>query len=220
MARRQTRGEAHIQALLAELEPGSERYNVLSAARDFKASWVMLGERLTLVREHDLYKAWSYASFEAYCQKELRLKADTANKLTRSFAFVRDHSPDSLTHEAPRELPPLDVVDLLSRARERSKVSADDLERLTCEVFEGDDTPSRQGVLKRFRELDPDAFRAPPKPARTAGDDDLRKALLLAERLQSLIEPHESISRPAREGLRRLTSEVRELFEATQEVAS
>lgn len=220
MTRRQTRGEAHLQALLAELPPGSERHNVLSAARDFKASWVLLGERLTEVRERELYKEWSFPSFEAYCRQELRLKAETANKLTRSFAFVRDHSPGALSSESPRELPPLDVVDLLSRARERSRVSDDELHSITHDVFEGDDAPSRQGVLKRFREHDPDAFRPAPKPARTPGDDDLRKALLISERLQSLVEPHDEISGGVKAALRKLTSELRDLFEASRQAMS
>ena len=63
MARRRTRGEAHIEALLSNLDPGSERYHVLRAARDFKASWVELGERLTETREQEKFKEWGYTSF-------------------------------------------------------------------------------------------------------------------------------------------------------------
>jgi len=55
MTRRKTRGEVAIQSKLATLDPESERYHVLVAARDFKASWVALGERLTAVREREQY---------------------------------------------------------------------------------------------------------------------------------------------------------------------
>ena len=93
MDRRRTRGEAEIEALLAKLQPGSERHGALSAARDFKASWVALGERLTQIRESGQYSQWGYKTFEAYVRGELRLKPETANKLTRSFSFLRDHEP-------------------------------------------------------------------------------------------------------------------------------
>ena len=220
MARRHTRGEAHIEALLTRLDPNSERYGVLRAARDFKASWVELGELLTATREGTLYKEWGYANFEAYCRQELRLKAETANKLTRSFAFLRDHNPDSLEQREERELPPLDVVDLLSRARERAKISPTQFSEIEGEVFTGESPPSKSEVLKRFRELAPEAFKPAANPPRTAGDDDLRKALLLAERLQSLVEPHPEISKAPREGLKTLVNELRGLFEATRKGAS
>ena len=71
MARRKTRGEVAIQSQLTTLEPTSERYKVLVAARDFKASWVELGERLTTIRESEKFLAWGYSSFEAYCRREL-----------------------------------------------------------------------------------------------------------------------------------------------------
>jgi hypothetical protein len=202
-----------MDALLAKLEPGSERYRVLAAARDFKASWVQLGERLTETREAGQWQEWGYASFEAYCRTELRLKSETANKLTRSFSFLRDHSPDSLAARETRELPPLDVVDLLSRARERSSVSEAQLRDISQDVFTGE-PPTRIDVLKRFREVDPDAFKAPerPKSENQGGEGDLRKALLLGERLQSLLGGLE-ITRAAKDGLKQLVRELQDLFE-------
>jgi hypothetical protein len=221
MPRRRSRGEVAIEATLANLEPGTERYQTLVAARDFKAAWVSLGERLTVVREQEQYKTWGYPSFEAYCRGELHLKAETANKLTRSFSYLRDHEGAVLIEREKRELPPLDVVDLLSRARERANVSDRQLEEIHEEVFDTEEGPkSRAEVLKRIREVDPDAFRAPQKPEKGPGDGDLRKALLLAERLQSLVEPHAELSRPARDGLRTLVSELRDVFEQTRKLSA
>ncbi len=215
-ARRKTRGEVEMEELLGRLDPSSERYRVLSAARDFKASWVELGERLTETREAEQYKEWGYDSFEAYCRTELRLKAETANKLTRSFSFLRDHTPQALETRQQRELPPLDVVDLLSRARERSQVSEAQLRDISKDVFAGE-PPTRGEVIKRFRELDPMAFKAPERPkaeAGPAGEGDLRKALLLAERLQSLL-PSE-VSRAAKDGVKVVVRELQELFETAR----
>ena len=89
MDRQRSRTEVEMEAQLKTLDPSSERYATLSAARDFKASWVALGELLTRVREGSLYREWGYSSFEAYARRELRIRQDTANKLTRSFSFLR-----------------------------------------------------------------------------------------------------------------------------------
>lgn len=220
MARRRTRGEARIEEMLTRLDPSSERYQVLRATRDFKASWVELGERLTTTREGGDYKQWGHTTFEAYCRQELHLKSETANKLTRSFAFLRDHNPESLENRQTRELPPLDVVDLLSRARERAKLSTDQFSEIEGAVFDGESPPSKQEVIKRFREIDPEVFKPAAKPTRTAGDDDIRKALLLAERLSSLVEPHTDVSSASRHALKNLVHELRGLFESTRKLAS
>jgi hypothetical protein len=209
--RRVSRGEAAMEELLGKLEPGSDRYRVLAAARDFKAAWVELGERLTEARESNVWRDWGYETFEAYCRTELRVKPDTANKLTRSFSFLRDHTPEALEQRETRELPPLDVVDLLSRARERSTVSEAQLRNISEEVFTGE-PPTRGDVIKRFREVDPMAFKTPTSPkSEGGGEGDLRKALLLGERLQSLVGGLE-LTRPAREGLKQLVRELQEMF--------
>ncbi|MBN1962173.1 MAG: hypothetical protein JW841_14630 [Deltaproteobacteria bacterium] len=215
MVRRRTRGEAQIEALLEHLDPNSERYRILSATRDFKASWVALGEVLTVTRETASYKEWGYKTFEAYCRSELKIKADTANKLTRSFAFLRDHNPTSLENLEVKELPPLDVIDLLSRARERANLSHAQFSQIEGSVFDNESPPSKTEVLKRYRELDPQAFKPAAKPNRSAGDNDLRKALLLAERLQAVIEPHNEISSKTHAALNVVVKELRSLFNET-----
>jgi hypothetical protein len=159
MPRRRTRAEVEIEAKLDALDPSSKRHLVLSAVRDFKASWVAVGEELTQVREQELFEGWGYTNFETYCRRELRIKNDTANKLTRSFSFLRDHEPTALDEREQRELPPLDVVDLLSQARERAQVKPSELDAIRQEVFDPDTAvPTKGQVVKRFREIDPDAF--------------------------------------------------------------
>ena len=185
---RNTRTQREMEEKLAELEPGSERYQVLLAAKRFKATWVELGDCLTRVREQDLYSDWGYRSLEAYCRKELHINKDTVNKLTRSYAYVRDHEPRVLEQENFEEVPALDVVDLLSRAREKSSISQAELDNIRTEVF----TPSplevsKQDLMKRFRQVDPNAFR-PPAPTPLSPEQQVRKALLLAEKLSGLLQ--------------------------------
>lgn len=224
MARRKSRAEAEIEARLKTLDPSSERFRILVAARDFKAAWVAFGEFLTKVRESSRYKSWGYDTFEIYCRQELRLRQDTANKLTRSFAYLRDHEP-AVVRNREREMPPLDVVDLMSRAAERTKVTPSQLGEIHEEVFAPEvDYPSRNQVVKRFREIDPEAFKGTPRGPADASKgrqaQELRKALLLAERLQALLEEQGGVSDKALTGVRQAAIELRQLFEASQEKKS
>ncbi|OGQ77768.1 MAG: hypothetical protein A2289_18970 [Deltaproteobacteria bacterium RIFOXYA12_FULL_58_15] len=209
MATRRSRSEAEIEAQLKALEPGSKRYNVLVAVRDFKASWVQVGSELTEVRENNLFRNWGYTVFETYCRRELHIKTDTANKLTRSFSFVRDHEPDALEQRTERELPPLDVVDLLSQARDRAQVSSHDLKSIQREVFDADSSPSKNQVVKRFREIDPDAFKPAPKQQRNDPSGELRRALLLAERLLSTLDVLEGVSKESLKMARSVVAELK-----------
>ena len=218
MTRRRSKAEVEMENLLGTLDPSSERFRVLAAARDFKASWVILGEILTTVRDSNAFKEWGYSSFEAYARRELRLRADTAAKLTRSYSFLKEHEPKALETRQEKELPPLDVVDLLTRARERAKVSDEDIQSIRQEVFEDGANPTRHAVVKRFREIDPDAFRGKPRaPKEAGGSEDLRKALLLGERFETLVTQHPSLSDNAKQVLSQVVAEVRQAFEATKQ---
>lgn len=216
MTRRRTRAEAEMEETLSGLDPSSFRYQVLSIAKDFKVIWVEMGELLTKVREAGTYKEWGYASFEAYCRREIRIRQDTANKLTRSFSFVRDHEPTALAQREQNELPPLDVVDLLSRAKERTQVPDEQLDSIRQEVFHNEANPTRQKLMKRFREIDPEAFRSKKKDEvkPDAADPDMRKAVLIAERLLALLEPGPSISDQCKESMRSVVGELNSLLEA------
>ncbi len=216
MERKRSRTEVEMEDQLKQLDPSSDRYAILSAARDFKASWVALGERLTTVRDGGLYREWGYSSFEAYARRELRIRQDTANKLTRSFSFLREHEPKALEERTERELPPLDVVDLLSRARDRAQVSDDQLATIREEVFAPEANPTRHAVVKKIREIDPDAFRGKPRGPVT-GDEDLRKALLLGERFETLVTGHPEISAASKQQLTTIVGELKALYESKVE---
>jgi hypothetical protein len=211
-----------MEEQLAELSPGTPRFDALHAARDFKASWVHFGECLTDVRENSEFKDWGYSTFDSYCRRELRIKPDTANKLTRSFSFLRDHEPQAAEAPTERELPPLEVVDLLSRARESSNVSKKDFQSIVEESFDPETMPSTRGqVVKRIRDFDPDAFKtaSAKAPKGTASEADLRKALLLAERLCELLDPQDDISQGSKNCTRNVVAELRNQFESARESA-
>ena len=56
-----SRTTAEMEADLRRLDPGSQRFKVLSCARDFKASWLKLAEELTRVREQKPMRGWGTA---------------------------------------------------------------------------------------------------------------------------------------------------------------
>ena len=45
----QSSGERHIEKIMEQLEPDSDRYQVLDTAKRFKSSWVELGDKLLQV---------------------------------------------------------------------------------------------------------------------------------------------------------------------------
>lgn len=191
---------------LASLKPGTPRYVVVEAARKFKDSWVELGEHLTRVRANHAYKGWGFASFAAYCKSELHLRQETADKLTRSYGYLRERAPTVLeaSPEAKQALPPLDVVDLLSQAKARTKVSDEAWGALEGEVLQGESIASRAALRRRLKEVDPEGYGAGAGGAAAAAGEttakdkpalkplpvdahNLRKVLLLAERLEQLL---------------------------------
>lgn len=194
-------GQAHaaLTQRLQSLEPGSTRHGVVAAAHKFKASWLELAQRLAELKTAGSFTAWGFASFADYCRKELHIREQTADKLTRSYRYLRERAPAVLhaSPEAATALPPLDVVSLLSQARERTKVCGEALQALEGEVLSGDNSPSRGQLLRKLRKLDPEAFatKAAPEaaaaatlPALDVDAHQLRKVVLLAERLESLLQ--------------------------------
>ncbi|OQY17888.1 MAG: hypothetical protein B6I36_08190 [Desulfobacteraceae bacterium 4572_35.1] len=89
----QTSAETEIELLLRQLEPGSARYSILNCAKHFKSSWVELGQQLQVVRQQRSYTDWGYTTFEDYCAREIRIRRQTADKLTMAFHYLQQNNP-------------------------------------------------------------------------------------------------------------------------------
>jgi hypothetical protein len=128
-----------------------ERAEMIARVRRFKASWFELGESLTEVKRSEGYKKWGYASFEDYCKKELHLKSDTADKLTGSFAFLRNKAPEVLRRDGrDAPIPTYQAVDFLRRAEEESQAPEETLTELRRHVLdEGTPLPK---ITRLYRE--------------------------------------------------------------------
>lgn len=148
----QSSGERHIEKIMEQLEPNSERYQVLDTAKRFKSSWVELGDKLLQVSSRGHFREWGYQSFEDYCVQEIRIKKGTAEKLTLAYRYMEKQEPELLARrDELKPLPDYRSVDLLRQAREEKRFSDEEYAELRKSVVE--DERSHPTVLKRFKEV-------------------------------------------------------------------
>lgn len=145
------KGAQHIELLLQQLPPDSERYQVLISAKRFKSSWAELGESLTRVANTGQFHAWGYTSFEDYCTREIRIRRQTADKLLLAFRFLEREEPGVLERKNERPLPDFRSVDLLRQAREEQAFSPADYNDLRRTVLEED--RSHPTAARQFRDM-------------------------------------------------------------------
>lgn len=162
-------GASESLAARAEaLPPGSTRRQVIEGARRFKAAWVEFARLLSEVRRGELWREWSYPSFDRYCSSELFIRKATAEKLTASFGFLERHEPRLAQGLGDEKAPPFEVIEVLSRAEAAGRLSADGWRELRDEVIDRPPTPAAmsRALAEKFGP-EPRAPR-PPKVERLA----------------------------------------------------
>lgn len=149
---------SQIEGKMGELDETSLRYKVLQSARNFKTSWIELGNYLQAVFQEKLYKRWGYTSFESYCSREIAIKTTTALKLLRSYYFLESEESAFLKERLSDTgkvvaLPSVDSVDILRRARCRKNLDADDYRSLRdCVLEKGEEPKEVRYKLKNILE--------------------------------------------------------------------
>jgi hypothetical protein len=147
-----TKGELVIEQIMQQLDPSSPRYKVLTVAHQFKSSWVELGEQLNIVRNAGEYSSWGHGSFEDYCRDEVRIKKDTALKLTGAYRYLEKEEPETLARGRQMEqIPDYRSIDMLRKAQEDHQLSEEQFQLLRDAVIEKE--RSHPTVAKQFREL-------------------------------------------------------------------
>ena len=147
-----TKGELVIEQIMQQLDPASPRYRVLTVARQFKSSWVELGEQLSLVRNAGEYSSWGYGSFDDYCREEVRIKKETAYKLTGAYNYLAKEEPAVLARSREMQsIPDYRSIDMLRQAREDQQLNDEQFQLLRDTVIEKE--RSHPTVAKQFREL-------------------------------------------------------------------
>jgi hypothetical protein len=134
------------------------RADTLGKARAFKRTWLELAEALARVQAQAAFENWGYSDFDAYCRKELHLRAATVAKLLGSYRFLETSAPrviERARNTAPSELtstiPSLPAVEFVQKAHERGAADRETLDTITREAFdEGLDAPL---LAKKFRDV-------------------------------------------------------------------
>ncbi len=145
------------------------RRGVLQHAKDFKISWVKLGQALYSVWNDKIYKLWGYEKFEDYTEKEIGLKKQVAMKLLKTYYFLESEEPAYLKQEYSEsteagKIPGYETVNALRLAKNRKELPKEEFDRLKEAVFEKgkDATLIRKDLttlMKQRKELDPDEER-------------------------------------------------------------
>ena len=177
-----SKSELIIEQLMRELDPATPRYQVLAIAKQFKSSWAELGEQLLKVKNDSDFQGWGYESFEDYCAKEIRIRKETARKLTMAYRYLEQEEPNMLSAERRLQpLPDYRAVDLLRQAREEQSFSEEEYNQLRESVIE--EERSFPTVQKQFREVA--NIRNPPEidPLK-----QIRSTLSTARRLEGQLE--------------------------------
>ncbi len=201
------------------VEPGSLRHQVMLTAQKFKSSWVELGSLLVRVRRDGGWRDWGFSSFEEYCTKELRLKRQTAEKLTASYSFLTRHERDfadatiQLHSESPRsalpprEAPAFEVVSVLARAEESGQLGEEDYQALRESIWSDARPPAQvaRELSKRF---------PPPAPEPPASGEGIARLVQSAKRLAQALSSCEAIPSAIAERAEALHQDLLELTHA------
>ncbi|SHI79238.1 hypothetical protein SAMN02745165_00895 [Malonomonas rubra DSM 5091] len=177
-----TKSELIIEQLMRELDPSSPRYQVLATARQFKSSWVELGEQLIKVKNQAEFQGWGYESFDDYCSREIRIRKETARKLTMAYRYLEQEEPELISAERRLQpLPDYRAIDLLRQAKEEQGFTEDEYSQLRESII--DQERSYPTVQKQFREVA--HMHNPPEidPLK-----EVRSILTTAKRLNSQLE--------------------------------
>jgi hypothetical protein len=196
--------EEQVSRKAHEIPPGSFRQTVVLAAKRFKSSWVELGRLLVKVRDSGDFEGWGYPSFETYCMAELRIRKQTAAKLTRNFSFLDKHEPQKLQEEdIAQSAPAFEVVEVLAQAEERGQLSAQEYKSVRDSIW-NQEKPTAE--LKR--EL-VEKFPAP-EPKLESGSE-LKRLWSLSRRLVAELAANKKVPRAVVERAEAVAADLEEL---------
>jgi len=136
-----TKSVRKIEEKMTEFDQDSLRFHVLESARNFKTSWLELGQALYSVYKDKMYKQWDYAAFDTYAARELGIRKATAMKLLRSYYFLEKEEPAYLKEgymesgEVGR-LPSYESIDVLRLAKNKKGLDDEDYANFKKEIFQ------------------------------------------------------------------------------------
>ena len=145
------------------------RGSIAGYAKDFKLSWVQLGQGLYSIWRDKLYHSWGFEKFEDYVVRELGLKKPLALKLVKTYFFVEQDEPVYLKKEFAQvretaNIPSYEGLDVLRLARNRKELTREDYTKLRKDIFEKGKEASLvrkdlTAIIKERKQVDPDQAR-------------------------------------------------------------
>ncbi len=205
MENKETKAAIAIDERMAQVKPGTPRYEALEAARRFKTSWTELGGALSRVRRKKLFSQWGFLSFESYCQDEIRIKPRTAAKLTASYTFLKEEEPAVLERDGlKRSIPDLAAVEVMRKARQDEYVSEEDYRRIKEMAL--DEVPA-SSLRKEYKQARPPPEIKPPEVV-------IKKLLEQANRLADSMAAVQGIPRAIIERVLALVDDLRSLIQS------
>lgn len=145
------------------------RQRISVYAKDFKTSWVHLGQALYTVWQDKLFYVWGYDKFDYYVEQEVGLPKQLALKLLKTYGFLEENEPEYLKKEFaenrdPLQVPGYEAVNALRLARRNKEIEFDDYQRLKKAVFEkGKDAAvvrkDLAALIRERKHVDPETER-------------------------------------------------------------
>ncbi|MCA9409033.1 MAG: hypothetical protein KC733_10110 [Candidatus Omnitrophica bacterium] len=142
---------------------------VVQYSKDFKTSWVNLGQVLWTIWEDKIYYTWGYEKFEYFTEKEIGIKKNVALKLLKTYSFIEQNEPAYLDKEfsdnrEALKVPGYEEINVLRLARSRKELNRDDFMHLKHQVFEkGKDAAAVRKdlttIMKERKPVDPEEER-------------------------------------------------------------
>jgi hypothetical protein len=138
------------------------RERAVECAKDFKTSWVKLGQTLYSIWQDKMYKQWGYEKFEHYTERDLGLKNELSVKLLKTYLFLEQDEPSYLQEDFADEreascVPHLDAVNVLRLAKGKKELLRDDYLKLKKAAFDKGQsaTALRKDLTAMIRERKP-----------------------------------------------------------------
>jgi len=165
----------NIEEMMQNTDLDPLRYRVLEGAKNFKTSWIELGQALYSVWKDKLYREWGFTTFEAYTAKETGIRKQTAMKLLRSYYFLEKEEPwylkqDFINSKDAAKVPSYESIDILRMARNKKALDESDYENIKKEIFD-DGLDARQvrrgltSLIRQRQELAPEEAQRKRKEA-------------------------------------------------------
>lgn len=185
MNKAKTRSLEAIEERMESVDKGSLRYQILDRAKQFKSSWIDLGQALYTVWKDKLYREWGHQTFEAYTAREIGIKKPTALKLLRSYYFLEKEEPGVLRKSGgePGEvssIPSYESVNVLRLAKNNNSLTEHDYAAIKKEVIEKgkDANEVRRDITALMRQREEEA----PEEARR------KRRVIAVKRLVSVLK--------------------------------